>query len=102
SIFATKTMDVRLRPEYVAQLDANIENGDYFSQSFLTSRSMEDTRWIMEKSGVKHADLLTIGADSGGTRRIKGVETRAPLSKEEASFLKSIGPETLPAIVQAA
>ena len=69
---AEKTMDVRLPTPMVAAINHYIEQGRYFTLCALTSREMSEARKILEASGVKKAEKVTLVADSGATLQING------------------------------
>ena len=90
-IFATKSMDVRLLPELVQIVNKNIKERNKFSLGFLTSRSAIDALKLLEESGVKEPDQVTLVADSGATLYIDGHKTSVrTLTQDEKSFLNGI------------
>ena len=91
TIFADKAMDVRLAPELVSLLNAELEKNNPFALAFLTSRSFDDAVTLLKESGVRHIERLALVADSGATLQLNGERVSVrPLSEEERTYINGL------------
>jgi hypothetical protein len=101
--FAFKGMDVRIPAGPVDIFNAAIGANRIAPIALLTSGGAERALTIMAESGVRDPTRATIGANSGATLYLNGVETSPyPVSPVEEAFLRKVQAEThvLTAIVR--
>ena len=91
SIFAGKTMDVRLPQPLVNFINKCVDEDEPFKIGILTSRSEFEAKKILTESGVGKVDAVTLVADSGGILNIQGKqEILRPLTEEEEEYRRTL------------
>lgn len=95
SLFAAKTMDVRLPMQVVRTLNTAIEHGDVFKICLLTSRAMPEVLQLYKASGVTHPEKATIVADKGSSMYVHGIRHDARvLTQQEQHFMDGMARHT--------
>lgn len=90
SIFA-KPMDVRLPLATALLVNDLLSEGSNFSFVPLTSRGTDSARKVLEESGIRNLNRLTMATNSGATLVRDGVRRDLrPLSSDEKYFLSGL------------